>query len=147
MPTIIGAIIVVSLLFAGLNYVAETFVNAIKSILTLSFLPSGLNMLKDSDMNTTAIPIIGVVINYFMVVFVNVVDFLIWIPNYIPGIHWLINLVYTAPDIDSGPNAFTFFGSHRSFFTHSVLNPILVGYLIFAYLIKKCFLEQNGETL
>ena len=115
----------------------------IYSILTLSFLPSGMEVIKgesllhDASMTTTIIPIIGLIVNYFVVLMVNIIDFMIWFFSWIPGYRRLIAFISSAHDIDQKTGIIaSWFTSHRNFFTHSVLNPILLIYFVISFHIK-----------
>ena len=147
MPIIIGGVLVIALI----TWVLDGVVSTVGSILTLSFLPSALKMLEGSSMDSTLIPILGYLINWLVVVFVNFVDFMIWFINWIPGIKQVIRLIYTAPDIDQSSwyrASFSFLGGHRSFITHSVLNPIFIIYFSLSYFVSKVFSRNKwGERI
>ena len=123
-------VLIVAVVVLG-NLVLQAF----KSFFTLSFLPHAIGMF-DGNVSIYIIPIIGptigVMFNYLVAAFVNLVDFAIWLIHWIPGLDYLFNIVYTAPDGVERlfPNIFGGIGGHRNFITHSVLNPVFLIYLV-----------------
>lgn len=122
MPIVIG---VVGICFLG--WLLGGIFDIIGSIMTLDFLPKGVNMLAGSKISTYSIPIIGGLINYLVWVLVNILDFIIWCVHWIPGVNSFIDIIYKCPDIDLPSSNWDIFNSsHRNFITHSVLNPIFL---------------------
>ncbi len=132
MPIIIGIAVI-----CVFGWLVGGIIDITSSILTLDFLPKGVNMLADSKMSTYSIPIIGFLINYLVWVFVNILDFIIWCVHWIPGVDFYIDVIYACPDIDLPNTSWGIFkASHRNFITHSVLNPIFIIAIILCGLIS-----------
>lgn len=97
----------------------------------LGFLPSGIEtatghkLLYNTDYKqVTLIPVVEVLICYFISILCNLMDFMLWFIAWIPGLKQLIALIYAAPDMDLlFPSVFHL---HRNFITHSVLNPLFL---------------------
>lgn len=112
------------------------------NLLTLSFLPDALGMF-DGNVASYTIPIVGqtlgIVVNYLVAAFINLIDFCIWFINWIPGLNLIIKTVYTSPDMVERMLPFIFGGQsgHRNFITHSVLNPVFLVFLIITFILTK----------
>jgi len=110
------------------------------NIITLEFLPSGMEVIKgesisaDSNIRTSIIPIIGFLINIFIMLLINIIDFIIWPFSWIPGLSNLISFIGGSHDIDQTSSIFT---HHRNFLSHSVLNPIILIYSWISYKFRK----------
>ena len=115
-----------------------------ENILTLSFLPSSLNMFNGNPDSSTIKPQeIEISINYFFVALINLIDFLLLFINWIPFIKRIVNFMYRNPDIIEKHLSLIFGGSkgHRNFITHSIFNPV---FLIYIYVANKiCILFSD----
>lgn len=128
---------VVFIIVSFLIWVLMGVIGFVGDILTLDFLPNGLDILNDSKMQTYSIPIIGFLINYIVWVFVNLVDFVTWFIHWIPGVKTLMDIIYTCPDLDLPNSPLEIFrSSHRNFITHSALNPIFIVFIIVSSLVS-----------
>lgn len=136
------------------------------SLFTLDFLPSGMNVIYNGPLNENIaientllkksindertgfvkkifLKIINIpflLINYLLMLIINIIDFIIWFFSWIPGYRHLIKSITKAHDIDNynvrGIIA-SHFSNHRNFFTHSILNPIIFIYIVIAIIIKQ----------
>ncbi len=143
MPQVIIGII---LLFAIGGYV----VNSFEYLITLQFLPHGIvhaghGMFDGNLHGDTYIPIIGLLINYVVAIFINIVDFLLWFLSFVPGLSFFMDLVYSSPDLDLSRYAIGII-AHRSFLTHSVLNPVFLILLFVMYLVGVVINKINKDV-
>ena len=139
MPIIIIAILIIYAL-------VSSFLSAFDQILTLGFLPNGIHHaghgLFDGNLHGhTYIPVIGIMMNYLAAIFVNLVDFSLWFVTFIPEMSGLADFVYSSPDFERMYG----FVSHRSFFTHSILNPIFLAGLV-GIILTKLIAKKHKET-
>ena len=106
-------------------------------ILNLGFLPSGLDIDNNIKViGTYTIPFLGSVIevplHFFMTLWINIVDFVCWIPSKIPILREVLYLVKVCPDLDLTTHGTDLLigtlglTGHRNFITHSVLNPYIL---------------------
>lgn len=104
------------------------------NILNLAFLPAGLK-LADKIKPVGVYVLCGIIevpLHYFMTLYINIVDFALWIPAKIPVLNSVLKFIKTCPDKDLVTHGIDplidFFGmtGHRNAFTHSVLNPYIV---------------------
>lgn len=110
----------------------------------LGFLPSGVETatghkaLYHTDYKqVTLIPVVEVIIFYFVSIMCNIFDFFLWFIAWIPGIKQFIALIYVSPDIDLlFPEIFHM---HRNFITHSVLNPVFLTAIALVILLGRFF--------
>lgn len=103
-----------------------------KNILTLSFLPSSLEMFNGNpNSSTLKIKGIEIAINYFFAAIINLIDFFLLLISWIPILRKVLDYIYRNPDILEKQIPFLFGGSkgHRNFITHSVFNPIFLIYI------------------
>jgi len=104
------------------------------SIFTLNFLPGAFHMF-DGNMSSYTIPIVGGVIepiiNYVCILFLNIVDFLLWFLHWIPGVGYVMDRIYKAPDEVEK----TYDLVHRNFITHSIFNPRIVVILVIGFVL------------
>lgn len=134
MPFIIIAILLVVVVAASVR-------SFLVSVFTLSFLPKAIGMF-DGNISTMAsnIPIISKlvegIVNWISVIFINVIDFVLWFIYWIPGVKNIIKLIYTSPDLAEKLIS-NMLGSHRNFITHSILNPIFVVFIIITFIVCK----------
>lgn len=125
MPYIVAGILIIAIL----RYLFEAFT----SFITLQWMPSGIYQLKGHDLFDgnihvdPVIPLIGSIIDYIVAAIINLVDFMLYPLAFIPGINNILHLVYTSPDLDL---AFNEVLQHRSFLSHSVLNPVFLGFIL-----------------
>ena len=124
--SIILLIIVVACIFA----LIASIQSALWSLFTLSFLPNGLYFLNNTEPNTVAIPLLGGIFNYISILICNITDFFLWFISWIPGLSNLIKMVYRSPDLDLAFNL-----GHRNFITHSVINPVFIGFVVISAII------------
>lgn len=117
------------------------------TILNLGFLPAGLHIAKDiSPVGVYVIPYIGAIIevplHYFLTLWINVIDFICWIPSKIPVLNSFLEFIKRCPDKDLTTHGvdpligMLGLTGHRNFITHSILNPYilmicLIGTLLF----------------
>lgn len=117
-------------------------VGVLEKLLTLGFLPKALNMM-DGNVTSYTIPIIGVVVEVFLnwiaAIFINLIDFCLWLVNWIPGVRQIIAFVYRAPDAAEHLFPQLFGMSHRNFITHSAINPIFLGFLLVGFILARAF--------
>ena len=126
-------------------------------ILNLGFLPSGLDI--DNNIKVIGeytIPFIGAVIevplHFFMTLWINIVDFICWIPSKIPIVREALRFIKMCPDLDLTTHGLDpligILGltGHRNFITHSILNPYILLILFVGILL--CFLLHlaNNEV-
>jgi|GEM_PF-2369059 len=136
-----GILVGISVLLAGCNSRES---GVFGTVLTLGFLPSGFEvitgnpLLANINLLTAPIPILGILINWLLALFINTMDFVLWFFSWIPGYKEIIGVVASSHDLDLGPWA-NFFSHHRNFLSHSVLNPVFVVYGIVAYGLSKIF--------
>ena len=74
--------------------------------------------------------LIGGIFNYLSILVCNITDCLMWFISWIPGLNNIIYMVYTCPDLDLKLGI-----GHRNFITHSVLNPIFIGFVVISILL------------
>lgn len=142
MPIIIIIAVLVAYSLIG------SILDGLGSILTLDFLPKAYNFLKDSKIGTYSIPILGLLCNYVTWVFVNLVDFIAWLFHWIPGVGSIMDWIYKAPDMDLNSASLEIFrNTHRNFITHSVLNPVFVGFIGISYMIKRTIVDNIGGMM
>ncbi len=114
------------------------------SFAALGFLPSGMEaatghrILYNTNFNSYAlIPILEPFINILMSVFVNLIDFALWLIAWIPGMKQVISWIYKLPDLDLAySHIFTY---HRNIITHSALNPLFLISIFSFMLLSKFF--------
>ena len=106
-----------------------------ENILTLSFLPSSLNMFNGNPCSNTIKPKgIEIAINYLFAALINLIDFLLLFISWIPFVKKILDFMYRNPDTIEKHISFLFGGSkgHRNFITHSIFNPIFLIYVFVA---------------
>ena len=152
---IVGIIIVL----LALDF-ASTFKSSLFTILSLSFLPGfiGMKAKIGVDVRSLNLPIIrGIIeprINYISLIIINIIDFLLWILHWIPGLSSFINYIYNTPASTEGVfigllNLNVVDGSMSKYFlTHSVLNPVfLVVIAIAVGIVVACKLGAIPDTV
>ena len=103
-----------------------------KNILTLSFLPSSLEMFNGNpNSRTLKVKGLEITLNYFFAALINLIDFALLFISWIPGLKNILDFMYRNPDIIEKQISFLFGGSkgHRNFITHSVFNPVFLIYI------------------
>ena len=147
-------IVVICVIFGLLKALIDIFLETI----SLSWMPSGINLIMnhrlfDGNLHVdTIIPIVGTLLDYLAAMLINIVDAMLFPISLIPGLRKILLIVYTSPDWDLfNPVSEAWFSfypifQHRSFFTHSVLNPVfllyLVAFIVIVRLVAK--LIHNG---
>ncbi|MBN1037072.1 hypothetical protein DWC20_16170 [Clostridium botulinum] len=126
MELFLGAFVLIFILYCIKQFAYNIF--------TLSFLPGAFHMF-DGNMSSYTIPIIGKIIepiiNYVCVLVLNIVDFFVWFVHWIPGLGYVIDRIYKAPDEVEK----TFKLVHRNFITHSIFNPRIVAILVIGFVL------------
>jgi hypothetical protein len=122
--------------------IVGSLIDAFLKIISLSWLPSGINLIAhhrlfDGNIHIDpVIPVIGSIIDYLTAMFINLVDLALYPIAAIPGLKVILYRLYSSPDWDLPmPNAWAVFHfspylTHRSFFSHSVLNPMFILYIL-----------------
>ncbi len=146
-----GYIFIVVLGLVLISYILNSIGSFFISIFTLSFLPNAIGMF-DGKISTTAssIPILSKlvegIINWISVIFINVVDFLLWFIYWIPGVKQIIELIYSSPDLVE--RHIPMLNSHRNFITHSVFNPIFLTFIMVSFILCKILNKfEIGESI
>lgn len=125
-------------------------------ILNLGFLPTGYDIAKNiKPTGVYVIPFIGAIIevplHFFMTLWINIVDFICWLPSKIPLISSALKFIDKCPDLDLTTHGvdplIEKFGltGHRNFVTHSILNPYILIILVIGtvlYLLSKCISKK-----
>lgn len=160
MGIIMGIIIIILAIVFGIALIRWLIGIALNlvffTILNLGFLPAGLHIAKDiSPVGVYVIPYIGALIevplHYFLTLWINIIDFICWIPSKIPGLNFLLEFIKKCPDKDLTTHGvdpligMLGLTGHRNFITHSVLNPyifliLLIGtilYFVLGFVNKK----------
>ncbi len=124
----------------------------IGQLLTLGILPGAYGLTEGTYITGNhTVWIIGwlinPIINYFIEIFLNLMDFVFLLTIWIPYIGDFQTILYLAPDIDQmNYNAIYEFlypligSSHRNWLTHSVLNPYFIAFIIISFIIA--FISQ-----
>ena len=131
MPQLILLILIVMII----NHFAQSIGAFFTSLLTLSFLPHGLGIF-DGNLSTYYIPILGLILNYLFAAIINIIDFLVWLVIWIPGVKPVLQFIAKSPDLleQMLPDLFPV---HRNMITHSVLNPVFLLICLLGRLIAK----------
>lgn len=138
--------------------IVRSLIDGFLKFISLSWLPSGINLIAhhrlfDGNIHVDpVIPVIGSIIDYLTAMFINLVDLALYPIAEIPKLNVILYRLYSSPDWDlSMPNAWAVFHfspyfTHRSFFSHSVLNPMFILYILafFALVCVILKLIQNG---
>lgn len=147
-----GYILIFLVIIGIISSVITSIGNLAHSIFTLSFLPNAIGIF-DGEISTraTSIPILSNIIettlNYISVLFINIIDAILWFVYWIPGVKQVIDVIYTSPDVVEKliPDMLD---SHRNFITHSVLNPVFLVFIIVSFTISKILKNTEiGEII
>lgn len=130
-------IILVILLICLIAWVLSKTFSFLGTIITLSFLPSGImrgfsHRMMDGSISNTIIPIIGGLFNYITVLIINIIDFFCWLISFIPLVNLLLYTIYRSPDFDLVLGV-----AHRNFISHSVLNPVFLVYVAIVAIVVR----------
>lgn len=150
--------LIVSIVLGGILWLIESIIAAFLKFISLSWLPSGINLIAhhrlfDGNIHIDpVIPVIGSIIDYLAAMFINLVDLALYPIAAIPGLKVILYRLYSSPDWDLPmPNAWAVFHfypyfTHRSFFSHSVLNPMFILYILALFAIVCVILKliSNG---
>lgn len=147
MPYIILAILLIGLIV----WITKGIFSLLFHVLTLDFLPGALDMF-DGNVASYTIPVIGptigIIVNYFIAAFINLVDFLVWFINWIPGLEKIIDIVYRSPDlVERALPIFGGLGGHRNFITHSILNPVFLVFLLTSLILIKVLFNTKIKNI
>lgn len=111
------------------------------SIFTLSFLPRSIGIFRSCKVTSYTIPVIGhtigILLNFIIACFINIIDCLISLLYWIPVINDLIFMVYNAPNSIQRLVPSFFGSSNLNFITYSVINPVFIIFILLAYGIMK----------
>lgn len=121
-------------------------IDFLKDIISLQFLPAALNMFNGNiNSNTFKFKSIEVFINCISAGIINLIDFCLLSIIWIPHLKKFLNFIYRTPDTIEKSVSFLFGGNkgHRNFVTHSIFNPLFLGYLFLSSKICIIFSDMQ----
>lgn len=105
-------------------------------IFTLSFLPRSIGIFRNCKITSYTIPVIGhtigILLNFIIGCFINIVDCLISLLYWIPVVNDLIFMVHNAQNSIQKLVPSFFGSSNLNFITYSVINPVFIIFVLLA---------------